>query len=311
MKGPLLLPLPYLILIFALFSILLPRSGRCLHVQGTWETEEFFVFLSKFGFQKTESNNKNDTQGYVFGNITSPSDLGVIPRRIVKRSVVGETKLPETILKAMQSSVLNNRSRQSSTSSSLLSSSASSVAAISSNISSSPVNLTEIINRKLLSEFLASSSTTTSTSTTTVRPTSSASSTSSSMSISTTTSSSSSKPSTAQSINYTTSTTTTTTSTPPPVKKFYPATLVVLDRGLFLDFYRNRNIEDKDEACRAMFEQISRKAYDYQCNRQGTESFLRRIPCQKGELCVDDEADPKYVVKDHQFTYALSDPQPK
>ena len=40
-------------------------------LSGTINPQEvFFSFLAKFGFQKTETLNKDATQGYIYGNIT-------------------------------------------------------------------------------------------------------------------------------------------------------------------------------------------------------------------------------------------------
>ncbi|ESO94273.1 hypothetical protein LOTGIDRAFT_118765 [Lottia gigantea] len=47
---------------------------HALRLQGTMETRDYFRFLSKFGFQKTDQNNGDQTQGYVYGNITSRSN---------------------------------------------------------------------------------------------------------------------------------------------------------------------------------------------------------------------------------------------
>lgn len=46
-----------------------------LHVKGTWRTGQFFRFLAKFGFQKTNRFDRVSTQGYIFGNITSTSNF--------------------------------------------------------------------------------------------------------------------------------------------------------------------------------------------------------------------------------------------
>lgn len=42
-----------------------------LHINGVWRTEdEFFHFLTKFGFQKTTPHERELTEGFIFGNIT-------------------------------------------------------------------------------------------------------------------------------------------------------------------------------------------------------------------------------------------------
>ncbi|GFW24451.1 transmembrane protein [Trichonephila clavipes] len=88
----------------------------------------------------------------------------------------------------------------------------------------------------------------------------------------------------------------------------HKATFVVVDRQYFLDYYRQRNKyeSNKDEACAAMFQKIDTVAYDRNCNENGTEDFLRSIPCPVGELCEDEDA-PERVVNGHQFTYAVLD----
>ena len=42
-----------------------------LRVTGTYRSDEFFRFLGKFGFQMTDQHNVNETQGFIFGNITA------------------------------------------------------------------------------------------------------------------------------------------------------------------------------------------------------------------------------------------------
>lgn len=56
------------------------------HLQGTFETPNFFKFLVKFGFQKAETHRPRDSFGYIYGNITSfqtfqqPITLAVLDR---------------------------------------------------------------------------------------------------------------------------------------------------------------------------------------------------------------------------------------
>lgn len=48
------------------------------HVTGRFNPErEFFKFLIKFGFQKTEVTSLRDTYGYIYGNITATGPLPV------------------------------------------------------------------------------------------------------------------------------------------------------------------------------------------------------------------------------------------
>ncbi|XP_037941474.1 uncharacterized protein LOC119674408, partial [Teleopsis dalmanni] len=41
------------------------------HVQGVFNTQEFFKFIVKFGFQKAEAHSQRESFGYIYGNITS------------------------------------------------------------------------------------------------------------------------------------------------------------------------------------------------------------------------------------------------
>lgn len=42
-----------------------------MHLSGVWNTKEFFKFLVKFGFQQTNVHELEETQGYIYGNVTS------------------------------------------------------------------------------------------------------------------------------------------------------------------------------------------------------------------------------------------------
>ncbi|CAL1527571.1 unnamed protein product [Lymnaea stagnalis] len=46
---------------------------KSLHLAGTWNSNNFFLFLAKFGFQKTDPKELENTQGYIYGNITNSS----------------------------------------------------------------------------------------------------------------------------------------------------------------------------------------------------------------------------------------------
>lgn len=55
-------------------SIILSVHCDCAnstHITGTWNTKDFFKFLVKFGFQKTDVHRPKDSLGYIFGNVTS------------------------------------------------------------------------------------------------------------------------------------------------------------------------------------------------------------------------------------------------
>ncbi|XP_023223794.1 transmembrane protein 145 [Centruroides vittatus] len=86
----------------------------------------------------------------------------------------------------------------------------------------------------------------------------------------------------------------------------HKATFVVVDREYFLEFYQKRNLPNKSIACRDMFRKIDTIAYDSYCNEDGTQDFLRKVPCPTNKLC-DDEDTPERVVSGYQFTYAVQD----
>lgn len=54
-----------------------PDYVHSTHITGTFDTREFFRFLIKFGFQKTDRHRQKDSYGYIFGNITAKSDFDV------------------------------------------------------------------------------------------------------------------------------------------------------------------------------------------------------------------------------------------
>ncbi|XP_073812098.1 transmembrane protein 145 [Musca autumnalis] len=87
-----------------------------------------------------------------------------------------------------------------------------------------------------------------------------------------------------------------------------PLTLAVLDKSTFVDFYNNRSLSvyGRELACQHMFKNIQYLAYDPDCNVHGKRDFLRRVPCPKGQLCLDEDA-PSNVVAGHQFTYVISE----
>ena len=46
-------------------------GAHALRVKGTFDAgRDFFVFIAKFGFQKTDIRYPNNTQGVIYGNIT-------------------------------------------------------------------------------------------------------------------------------------------------------------------------------------------------------------------------------------------------
>jgi len=51
------------------------HTATALHVSGQWHSKEFFMFLGKFGFQQTNDQDLPGTQGYIYGNVTSPHNV--------------------------------------------------------------------------------------------------------------------------------------------------------------------------------------------------------------------------------------------
>lgn len=149
-------------LIIAFKSILLIKNCNCMHIIGDYNTDEFFKFLVKFGFQKNERHSQKDSYGYIYGNITSNNSFYEIP-----------------------------------------------------------------------------------------------------------------------------------------------ITLAVLDKYSFLEFYGNRSNYDRDIACQKMFSRLQNFAYDQDCNKHAKTDYLRRIPCNKNELCIDEDT-PSNVIKNNQFTFVLN-----
>ena len=63
---------------------------------------------------------------------------------------------------------------------------------------------------------------------------------------------------------------------------------------------------DKGKACEKMFNKISTVAYDSTCLNDGEQDFIRRVPCDKGELCPDED-NPNNVLPKAQLTYRIQD----
>ena len=52
---------------------------QALHLKGTFNTNDYFKFITRFGLQPTDSHNPQDTQGYVYGNITLVNSVNLSP----------------------------------------------------------------------------------------------------------------------------------------------------------------------------------------------------------------------------------------
>lgn len=81
---------------------------------------------------------------------------------------------------------------------------------------------------------------------------------------------------------------------------------VVVDSEYFLEYYANRTLLPRSEACPVMFKKIETIAWEYNCNPEGKEDFLRNVPCERGKLCKEED-DPKMVIPGYQFTYNIED----
>lgn len=51
-----------------LFLKILDSNGT--HLKGSWSSQDFFLFVLKFGFQKTDSHDPSSS-GFIYGNITT------------------------------------------------------------------------------------------------------------------------------------------------------------------------------------------------------------------------------------------------
>lgn len=64
-------------IIFYIVLIIIIQTTNSTHIRGTYKLDEFFKFLIKFGFQKTDKHSEKDSFGYIFGNITSKDNFDV------------------------------------------------------------------------------------------------------------------------------------------------------------------------------------------------------------------------------------------
>ncbi|CAF1065059.1 unnamed protein product [Brachionus calyciflorus] len=83
--------------------------------------------------------------------------------------------------------------------------------------------------------------------------------------------------------------------------------LTAMDYNYFSDYYNQRRIVPKTDACNLMFEKISKKAYFFGCNEEGKLlDFIRRVPCPNNQLCIDEDKQEN-VIPGYQFTYKMQD----
>lgn len=46
------------------------NATNCLHLKGTFNTNDFYKFLTRFGIQSTDTHDASSTLGYIYGNIS-------------------------------------------------------------------------------------------------------------------------------------------------------------------------------------------------------------------------------------------------
>lgn len=62
---------------YCFLTIFLLNSINATHLKGSFHPRQFFKFLVKFGFQKTEKHSQKESYGYIYGNITSDYNFSV------------------------------------------------------------------------------------------------------------------------------------------------------------------------------------------------------------------------------------------
>lgn len=65
--------LKYYISYFLIYLNIFISGILCLHIKGTWNTKDYYIFLTKFGIQKTDTKDIVNTEGFIYGNITTKS----------------------------------------------------------------------------------------------------------------------------------------------------------------------------------------------------------------------------------------------
>lgn len=62
--------------LIVLNCLALLASSVAVTIEGQFDTSDFFLFLNKFGFLKTEKTvEQKSSYGYIFGNITGRNDF--------------------------------------------------------------------------------------------------------------------------------------------------------------------------------------------------------------------------------------------
>ena len=84
--------------------------------------------------------------------------------------------------------------------------------------------------------------------------------------------------------------------------------LVLVDSEYFMELYGNGTRRSTAKSCPRMFNKIDSLAWDSKCRPEGTQDFLRKIPCPRNRLCIDED-DPSNVLPGFQFTYKVQNTQ--
>lgn len=90
-------------------------------------------------------------------------------------------------------------------------------------------------------------------------------------------------------------------------------TLVVVDKTLFLDLYKNKSVQNRNKACHLMMDKIGKLSY-YSAPANtcisGTVDYLRSLPCPENVSCYNQPEDVD-VVPNYQFTFEIDRPEEK
>lgn len=77
---------------------------------------------------------------------------------------------------------------------------------------------------------------------------------------------------------------------------------LILDYDYFLPLYKKQ----PTKSCSEIMKQIQTIAFHRQCHDTGTEDFWRRVPCEQGQLCYDEDQSQN-VIHNQQFTFKIRD----
>lgn len=86
----------------------------------------------------------------------------------------------------------------------------------------------------------------------------------------------------------------------------YDMYFVVVERHYFVQFYALKGNTSLPDQCKHMFSEIDTIAWDKYCAKHGKEDFLRRVPCKKNSICLEELDVPSSVVPNYQFTFHVT-----